>query len=109
MGAWGVEPWANDSAADWFHDFFANLNVDAMRNVFKHYDAWDEIRAACYVLQSLGRVYVWPAERLEDLKELLDMGINHLDKMLRPPSPDWDFLELWGETPEVIAAVNQQL
>lgn len=109
MGAWGVQPWDNDGAADWFVDFFGDLDIEALRAAFKHYDAWDEIRAACYVLQTLGRVYVWPPRHHDALKELLEMGINHLDTMLHPPSKGWDFLELWGSDPEVIASVQQQL
>jgi hypothetical protein len=109
MGAWGVQPWDNDKAADWFADFFGDLDIGALRAAFKYYDDWEKIRAACYVLQALGRVYVWPAEHHDDLKELLEKGIDHLDKMLHPPDKDWDFLELWGNNPEVIASVQQQL
>jgi hypothetical protein len=109
MGAWGVQPWDNDGAADWFAKFFAGLDIDALRAAFKYYDAWDEVRAACYVLQTLGRVYVWPVEHHDALKELLDKGIAHLDKMLHPPDPKWDFLELWGNKAEVVASVQWQL
>src|SRR5262249_17271391 len=44
MGAWGVQPWDNDGAADWFAKFFADLDIKALRAAFKYYDAWDEIR-----------------------------------------------------------------
>jgi hypothetical protein len=53
MGAWGVQPWDNDRAADWFATFFAELDIDALRAAFEYCDAWDEIRAACYVFQTL--------------------------------------------------------
>ncbi len=109
MGAWGVQPWENDHAADWNAGFFADLDIGALWAAFKNYDAWDEIRAACYVLQTLGRVYVWPAEHLDALKALLEKGIEHLDKMLHPPDTSWDYLEMWGNSPEVVASVQQQL
>jgi hypothetical protein len=109
VGVWSVQPWGNDEAADWFASFFRDLDIDALRAAFKYYDAWGEIRAACYVLQSLGYGSVWPTDRLEDLKELLDLGIAHLEKMLNPPDQSWDYLELWGHDPEVIAALQQQL
>jgi len=109
IGAWGVEPWESDGAADWFADMFGDLKIEMMREALKYYDAYDEIRAACYVLQTLGRVYVWPAARHDDLKELLDKGIKLLTNMLNPPSADWDFLELWGRDPKVIASVQKQL
>jgi hypothetical protein len=109
MGTWGVEPWGNDDAADWFGDFFRDLDIDALRDVFKYYDSWGEIRAACYVLQSLGHIHIWPANQHEALDELLNLGIEHLEKMLNPPHSGWDYLALWGNDPEVIASLQQQL
>ena len=55
MGAWDVEPWDNDGAADWFADFFADLKVDDLFLALDDHDDCDAIRAACYVLQALGR------------------------------------------------------
>ncbi len=109
MGAWGVEPWDNDAAADWFGDMFADLKIEMIREAFKYYDAYGEIRAACYVLQALGHVYVWPHVHFDALKELLDRGIELLTNMLNPPGPEWDFLELWDHDAEVIASVQKQL
>lgn len=109
MGAWDVEPWDNDTAADWFGDFFDDLKIEKLQEAFKHYDDYDTIRAACYVLQSLGRIYVWPGERLDDLKPLLEKGIEHLTNMIEPPNDDWDFLELWDDNPEVVESVRQQI
>jgi hypothetical protein len=65
MSAWGIEPWANDSAADWFGDTFdqtglakyveQTLNLDAEE---RH----EEIRAAAYLVRLLGRTYIWPLQ-----------------------------------------------
>ncbi len=109
MGAWDVEPWDTDEAADWFGDFFRDLKVDEIHSAFQHYDDYDKIRAACYVLQTLGRVYVWPASRLDDLKPLLEKGIELLSNMIHPPDDDWDFLEEWDDNPDVIKSVERQI
>ena len=63
MGKWGYEPWANDSAANWFDGTFdltglaehveqtLNLRID---------EHADEVRAAAYVVSLLGEHYMWP-------------------------------------------------
>lgn len=109
MGAWDVEPWDNDRAADWYAEFFSDLKVDEIHKAFQHYDDYELIRAACYVLQTLGRVYVWPANKHDDLDTLLEKGIELLTNMIHPPNEDWDFLELWDENPDVIQSVERQI
>ena len=86
MGAWGVEPWANDGAADWFDDTFdetglakrvestLNLDVD---------DYYEEIRAAAYLVRLLARTYIWPVDDIDchralaadRLQAVLDSGV----------------------------------
>jgi hypothetical protein len=108
MGAWGTEPWDNDGAADWLGDLFGELNVPAIADALELDDDHETVRAACYVLQSLGRVYVWPAAHLKDLKPLLKKGIERLERMIDPSSTD-DFLELWDSDPDVIKSVQWQI
>ena len=55
------------------------------------------------------RVYVWPHVHFDELKELLDRGIELLANMLDPPGPEWDFLALWDHDVKVIAAIQRQL
>ena len=68
MGAWGVEPWANDGAADWFGDTFdetglakkieqtLNLDIDEYH---------EEIRAAAFLVRLLARTYIWPVDDID--------------------------------------------
>src|ERR1041385_8672519 len=103
MGAWGTEPWDNDGAADWFAAFFEGIDVPArLRNAFRYYDTYDEIRAASYILEHIGRIYVWPGTG-DELRELLDTAIELLTAMIDPDAQDEDidFLELWDSDPEV--------
>ena len=63
MGKWGYEPWANDSAANWFDSTFdltglaehveqtLNLPID---------EHADEVRAAAYIVTLLSEHYMWP-------------------------------------------------
>ncbi len=109
MGAWGYEPWANDAAGDWFDWFFDDLDVNArIRLVFNGNDNQDKIRAACFLLGALGRVYVWPGD-LDELKELLDEGIARLQRMIDPNGPDRYYLESWGDPDELVTSVNEQI
>ena len=111
MGAWGEQPWDNDTAADWFAGFFEGVDVDAriaasLANDDE--DGCDEIRAACYILQTLGRVYVWPGD-LDKLGEHLRAGIAHLESMIDPKhAAGQELREMWGEESEVFASIRRQ-
>ena len=110
MGAWGHQPWDNDDAADWFAGFFQSGEYDArMREAFEEEDEPDFIRAACYILQTLGRVYVWPGE-VDQLGGHLDRGIACLNNMLDPEhEAGMEMRDLWGEDEEVFEAIRWQL
>jgi len=106
MGAWGASPWDSDGAADWFTEFFEGVDVDArIAAALEYDDEYDQIRAACYMLNTIGRIYVWPGD-LEKLEELLGRGIELLAAMLESDS---EFRELYEEDDEVIEAVEKEL
>lgn len=106
MGAWGASPWDSDGAADWFTEFFEDIDVDArIAAALVYDDEYDQIRAACYMLNTIGRIYVWPGD-LEKLEELLGRGIELLAAMLESDS---EFRELYEEDDAVIEAVEKEL
>jgi len=106
MGAWGASPWDSDGAADWFTEFFEDIDVDArIAAALEYDDEYDQIRAACYMLNTIGRIYVWPGD-LEKLEELLGRGIELLAAMLESDS---EFRELYEEDDAVIEAVEKEL
>lgn len=83
---WGLEPWDNDRAADWFGRLVADSGfaeeVRAALSEALALDEWDDegyvVRAACYCLLQFGHVYVWPVEQLEkDLR----LGIAALERL----------------------------
>ena len=112
MGAWGTEPWDNDEASDWFGEFFQGIDANArIRETFLEFgDNQDRIRAACFILGTLGRVYVWPGD-LDELKQLLERGTELLSRMLSPLEGDEDFVEAWTDEarPAVVASIQQQI
>ncbi len=112
MGAWDTDPWGNDLAADWYASFFRGVKANArIRKAFKDKNDLPVIRAACHLLGALGRVYVWPDD-LDELRELLDQGMELLSRMARPSKADReddDFLEYWDDDPEFRKSVRAQL
>jgi hypothetical protein len=84
MGCWGVKPYENDSAADWFGDLWDECPVPSKVEEALELDVEDcheEIRAAAHVLLQLGHTYIWPvgsidrhcdlaARRLEEIKAM---------------------------------------
>ena len=112
MGVWGTEPWDNDAAADWFGDFFKGIDADARIEEAFAYDEdnEEEVRAACYLLGALGRVYIWPGD-LQRLKRFHERGIELLTQMLEPGDEDESYINMWPEEdkPAVIASIQEQI
>jgi hypothetical protein len=112
MGTWGVEPWDNDEAADWFSEVFKGIDIDTKieKALCYDYDNYDQVRAAAYLLQVLGVSYVWPGD-LNRLSGHVQRALELLKAMIDPDSDDkdMDFLALWDNDPEVIEAVRKQI
>lgn len=110
MGAWGVQPWDSDEAADWFGTFMEKVDLsfilETVNTVSLHEDDYDQIRAVSYILEVLGKAYIWPPEYYEELDEALKKMIALLEKMIEPDS---EFLELWENDKDLILSVKQQI
>ena len=101
MGAWGVSPWDNDAAADWFGDLFdATKLADKVEEALQldAEDSHEEIRAAAAMVVMLGRVYIWPIEKYD---QHLELAVSRL-KELRE-------LEIYQEAPEFLAAIDDEI
>ena len=84
MGAWGKEPWENDAAADWFGDVMDNSGLPLMVEAALVLDAeehHEDIRAAAYVLLSLGRTFIWPVEKLDEHLKLAIQKLREVAAM----------------------------
>ena len=101
MGAWGMEPWDNDSAADWFGDLWREGNVvDAVLTALT--GAGDESTvAALWLCSHLCRVYVWPIDRYD---ETLDAGIGAANRILAGEDEE-GLVELWDD-PDFTAQIQ---
>jgi len=113
MGDWSFAPWGTDEAADWFARFWRGEGVAPVLEEIERFDPreqrYESLRAAAYLLQTLGIAYVWPADRLPSLKPALDKAIAILENFLAPPDGDWGFLDLWSHDPGAVAAVEEQI
>lgn len=81
MGAWGIAPWDNDSAADWFGDLFDEIPLAAKVEETLNADPKEyaeEIRAAAALLIMLGRTYMWP---VDDMDRHLELAIAQMEKV----------------------------
>ncbi|MBC1544133.1 DUF4259 domain-containing protein [Listeria sp. FSL L7-0233] len=110
MGAWGFDPWDSDEAADWFGEFMKHVDIDFIIQTVEEvenneYD-YDRIRAVSYIVEMLGKSYIWPVDYYENLDKMVEKLINLLTLMIEPDS---DFLDMWGNNPEIKIAVQKQI
>ena len=101
MGSWGIQPWDNDHAADWFGDTFdktklAKIVEETLRRDLN--ESAEKIRAASALLLLLGRVYVWP---IQDLDRHLALAADRLEEMLEA--------ELYLDAPEIKACIAEEI
>jgi hypothetical protein len=93
--------WENDGAADWFGETFdatgLTKHVDETLNRDPE-DDHEEIRAAAYLLVTLGRVFIWP---VDDLDRHLALAISKLEAIRE--------LEIYQEAPELREAIGQEI
>lgn len=105
--------WGSDESADWFHRFWQGNNIALVIDTIENFDViteeFDSFRSACHVLACFGSSYAFPVELLHIRGPTIQNAITILEKMLNPPSDDWNFLENWGNNEKVIASVTQQI
>ncbi len=111
MGIWGYYPWDTDEAADWFHEAVVKTGLADLVGaaVRKNTIDWQEIRAAGYVLIHLGRVGIWPTERLEDDLTAAVEAFEEMLQLLRAGDPEDEFIEPMSMELERLRARLQEL
>lgn len=102
MGAWGVKPWDNDTAADWFMDLFDKTKLaqyveETLRSELTDSFNYPEIRAAAYMVIVLGHWYIWPNE----LKTHLALAVSRLQEIVDKGCLD--------EDPEAVTEVKKEI
>ena len=103
MGAWGVEPWDNDDAADFFGDLWDDTPIVDRVLAGLASGGSSVVVGAAWLLVSIGRVYVWPVERLD---ESLESAVAALDVILVGEDED-EYLLAWQHEPTVLARVRE--
>jgi hypothetical protein len=79
MGMWALEPWGNDTAADWYGGLMdrTKLREAWLEGINENADP-DVVRAAGALFVMLGRVCIWP---IKDYDEDLELAIAALSRV----------------------------
>lgn len=112
MGDWGPRAWENDEAADWFQEFWKDgwaLVQKEIEEFDPTEEQYDSLRAAAYVLAAFGGSYLAPVAYLDKLRGWLVKTQEILGNMIDPPSEEWGFLDMWGNDPDVVTSVKDQI
>ena len=84
MGCWGVKPYENDSAADWFGDLWDEFPIPSkVEETLKSdlEDCHEELRAAAHMLVQLGQTYIWPVHSIDRHCDLAAQRLEHMKAM----------------------------
>lgn len=101
MGAWGMDPWDNDTAADFFGDLWQDTPViDRVLETLRG-EGDESTVAALWLCSELCRVYVWPIERLD---ETLDAAIAAAERILAGEDEE-GLVEMWDD-PDFTAQIE---
>ncbi len=112
MGAWGYEPWDNDIAADWFGSFMEKVDTNFLLAEIKSLDLTDidydgdRARALAHVMGALGRTYIWPIDKADELDEAVAYLISYLEKMLETGS---EYMDAWDGNEEIKLSLTKQI
>ena len=83
MGCWGVAPWDDDTAADWFGDLMDSTGLAKKVEEALQQDVDEEtaveIRAAASIVVMMGRIYIWP---IDEYNKHLELAATKLEKIL---------------------------
>jgi hypothetical protein len=107
MGCWGVKPYENDGAADWFEDLWNQLPVpQKVEETLKLdiQDSHEEIRAAAYVLLQLGETYSWP---VGDIDRHCELAATRLEELIE--SEIYEGEEFQTQIKQEIAALRSRI
>lgn len=104
MGAWGLDPWDNDTAADWFADLWRDSPVvDRVLEALRQ-DGDESTVAALWLCSELCRVYIWPIDRLD---ETVEAAIAAAERILAGEDEE-GLVEMWDD-PDFNAQIEELL
>ena len=110
MGAWGIKAWENDEAADWFGAFMekvdTNFILEEAERMLKTSDDFDGIRAIAYVLGHFGKVYIWPIEEIDRMKDVKGQVLAYLESMIKEDS---EYMDMWDNDEGVKLELTKEI
>lgn len=111
MGAWGRQPWDNDSASDFFIGLFPSDFHDKVMAGLRSDDEF-EARAAAWVVYQLAHSgYVWPPDPAA-MYEACRVAADRLDELAQESEEGdefWDWNQLRQEASELRARRHRAL
>lgn len=111
MGAWGRQPWDNDSASDFFIRLFRPEFHHKVMAGLRSDDEF-EVRAAAWVVYQLAQSgYVWPPEPAA-MYEACGLAADKLDELAQESEEGdefWDWEQLRREAAELRARRHRPL
>lgn len=111
MPSWGTKATESDTAYNLMDAMSQDFNVQRLIDGFADPQAYNKVRAVCYVIQRLGFA-LWPDDEREVQRQLVERGILLLAGMMpRPDGSPSDYLSQWPEHEReaVIEALRQQI
>ena len=100
MGAWGTEPWENDSAGDFCYKL-GKMPITTWIEEGLNSD-YEEQRIAAFVLSQIGRNFIYPF----DLRE---KHLNWAIKNLKTIRGDQVWIDLWKNKREIKAKLDAEI
>lgn len=101
MGAWGIGPVDNDTAADWFFQL-EKVPVPALVESGLNSKNQDEVRAAAYLLTKVGGGYMYPIDFRE---KHIDLAIEKIQDLYN----NYDWISDWNNPDGVRKELEQEL
>jgi hypothetical protein len=101
MGAWGKEPYANDTACDWFIGAMQDGPLTERIEEALHSGNEDEVRAAAFLLEKVAYGYVYPSAQRQ---QHIELAVSKLQRML-----ELEWIKIWDEPEEIRAELRRQI
>lgn len=115
MGAWGYKYYENDSAADWFAEFWENPDCDGIITRVAEFNSDNEeditfIRAVAHLFSFFDNFFIMP-EPLADEHERLSRRIIEILENPIDPTHEYhqSFVAAWGDDEEFVAEIRNDI
>lgn len=103
MGSWSYGPIDNDTAADWLGDTMDKSKLPKrIENGLKSRKYPNKVRAAAFLLEKVGYVYMYDVRLLD---KHLKLAVERLGEIL----DDGDWIATWSRSGEIKKSLRKQI